>query len=599
MISILLRAMALLDAPLRRRFALTVPLSVVIMSLELMGFVGMAAAVQALAAPQLIDSRTASGVVGVLQDLAGARSATRFVALVGGLAVGMLILRGVAASALAWWQAGLVARAEAQLSSRLFRSFMAADFAFHLEHHSADLLRTVNSSVRSATSRVMQPGVTVVTEIFLVAGLAVALFVMEPVSALASLTVLGGSVATYLALARRAAHRAGVADERHAAIVHRIAQEGLSAVKVLTILGRRQEVADRFEASRIEHARATRGVFFVNVSMRYYLEAAVLVVAGVVTGTALLEGHEAGLASIGILLAGCMRLLPSVQRLMAAWNLIRVGAGSIDTLERDLALARAGVRPTPGAGVSLAFDHAIELRDVNVRYPAGQADALASVNLRIRRGASVGIVGRSGSGKTTLVDVLTGLLTPTSGDLCVDGVRVTGANLPAWQAQIGYVPQETTIVDDTVRRNVALGLRPAEIDDAAVRRALARAQLLDTVLALPDGLDTRLGERGVRMSHGQRQRIGIARALYHEPRVLVLDEATAALDTATEAEIVGMLEDLRGDLTLIVIAHRLSTVERSDTIVRVEDGRIVSVGMFRDVVAPGRPSMLVTGQGAL
>jgi ATP-binding cassette subfamily C protein len=236
----------------------------------------------------------------------------------------------------------------------------------------------------------------------------------------------------------------------------------------------------------------------------------------------------------------------------------------------------------------------IELREVTYRYPAAKTDTLRSISLRIPYGESVGIVGRSGSGKTTLVDVLTGLLTPSGGGVYVDGVEITKGRRAGWRAQIGYVPQETVIVDDTIRRNVALGLDVAEIDDDAVHRSLAQAQLLDTVLALPGGLEAHLGERGLRMSHGQRQRIGIARALYRQPRVLVLDEATAALDTITENQIAQTIEGLYGQLTVVVIAHRLSTVRRCSTLVRLDQGHIVAVGTFEEVVEPGHPTVMAS-----
>jgi ATP-binding cassette subfamily C protein len=581
------RAAALLDKRGRRDYALAIPCALVVMLLELAGFVALAAVVQVLASPGLLAKADPTGLVGVIQNVVHANSAMAFVATVGTVAVGLLLSRGVAACLLSWWQAGLMARAETALSSRLFRAYMSADYGFHLENHSADLIRTVTQSVRSLITRVLLPGFMIITDLTLIVGLAGALLVMQPLAAFASMSALCLAMAVYLLGVRRAARRIGVDDERLGARDQRLVQEGLGSVKVLTILGRRERVAERFEVMRDEHSQALRGLFFMTNLSRYYLEAAVLIVVVSVAAAAILEGREGSLASMGVLLAGSMRLLPSAQRLMTALNTVRVGMGSVDSVERDLAVARAvggGATSVTAPITALSFSDGIELRNLTYHYPASSIAALRRIDLKVAFGESVGIVGASGAGKTTLVDVLIGLLTPTRGGVYVDGVEVTRAHLPQWRAHIGYVPQDTVIVDDTVRRNVALGLDDDEIDDDAVRRALTQAQLWEAIQALPDGLDSTLGERGVRMSGGQRQRIGIARALYHQPKILVLDEATAALDTVTEDQIAATIEQLYGQVTIFSIAHRLSTVARCDIRVLLNAGQIEEIGTFEGIV---------------
>jgi ABC-type multidrug transport system fused ATPase/permease subunit len=217
----------------------------------------------------------------------------------------------------------------------------------------------------------------------------------------------------------------------------------------------------------------------------------------------------------------------------------------------------------------------IRLAGVSYAYPSAATRALDDLTLRIRKGESIGFVGPSGSGKSTLVDVVLGLLAPTAGQVLVDGENIQD-NLRAWQDQIGYVPQSIYLTDDTLRRNVAFGLANEAIDDAAVRRAIRAAQLEEFVASLPDGLETLVGERGIRLSGGQRQRIGIARALYHDPAVLVLDEATSALDTATESGVMQAVTALHGSKTILIVAHRLSTVAHCDRLCRLEQGRIVA-----------------------
>ena len=241
-------------------------------------------------------------------------------------------------------------------------------------------------------------------------------------------------------------------------------------------------------------------------------------------------------------------------------------------------------------GQPLAFKAKLIIEGVSFRYPSTDVQALRGVSLSIERCSSVGFIGASGSGKSTLMDIILGLLTPERGTVKVDGIDIQ-TNLRGWQSQIGYVPQSIVLTDDTLRRNVAFGLSTKQIDEAAVWRALRSAQLEQFVNDLPDGLDTLVGERGVRLSGGQRQRIGIARALYHDPPVLVLDEATSSLDAATERDFMDVVCALQGAKTVLIVAHRLSTVERCDCLYRLEEGRVVAAGspaslLAREKLAP-------------
>jgi ABC-type multidrug transport system fused ATPase/permease subunit len=252
----------------------------------------------------------------------------------------------------------------------------------------------------------------------------------------------------------------------------------------------------------------------------------------------------------------------------------------IRSVRDDFALAA----PDPLATVRRApFTTGLELRGVTFRYPTAPRPSLEEVSLVVRRGEAVGFVGPSGAGKSTLVDVILGLFVPDSGTVLVDGEDVH-ANLRNWQDQVGYVPQAIYLTDDTLRRNVAFGLADRRIHEAAVRRAIRLAQLEEFVDSLPAGLDTVVGERGVRLSGGQRQRIGIARALYHDPSVLVLDEATSSLDTPTEHGVMQSVQALQGTKTVIIVAHRLSTVEYCDRLYRIEAGRLTEQGTFAEVV---------------
>jgi ABC-type multidrug transport system fused ATPase/permease subunit len=294
---------------------------------------------------------------------------------------------------------------------------------------------------------------------------------------------------------------------------------------------------------------------------------------------------EALVPTVGLFAAAAFRLMPSVSKVLSSIQSLRYAQPVIDTLTTELSLLDRA-RP-PQNGGSLPFREELRLERLGYTYPDSPDAALKDINLSICHGASVGFVGGSGAGKSTLIDVILGLLTPTRGAVRVDG-RDIQTDLRGWQNQIGYVPQNIYLTDDTLRCNVAFGLSHDQIDEKAVWRALRAAQLEEFVNELPEGLDSFVGERGVRISGGQRQRIGIARALYHDPAVLVLDEATSSLDAATERSVMEAVNALHGMKTILIVAHRTSTVEHCDTIIRLGRGAVVEAGDPQTILMKSR-----------
>ena len=282
------------------------------------------------------------------------------------------------------------------------------------------------------------------------------------------------------------------------------------------------------------------------------------------------------LPTLGIFIAAAFRLIPSVSRIMYYFQHLRYTRPVVEVLFNEFRLVRNAMKPDV-ATAKLNFNSIIELKNLIFHYFNAKINALDGVSINIKKGESVGFIGPSGSGKSTLVDVILGLLTPEKGDITVDGQNIQ-KNLRGWQNQIGYVPQSIYLTDDTLRRNVAFGLPNNQIDDLAVARAIKASQLDEFVQSIPNKLETYVGERGIRLSGGQRQRIGIARALYHDPAVLVLDEATSSLDSTTERGVMQAISALRGSKTLIIVAHRLSTVEHCDQLYRLDQGKIVEEG---------------------
>lgn len=320
----------------------------------------------------------------------------------------------------------------------------------------------------------------------------------------------------------------------------------------------RQSVVNQFPKYVMEFA-----LFFV-------LSAALLYITRQPTSFA------AYLPTLAVLGLASYRLMPAVQQIYYSASQVSSYAHTFELLEKELADSEPVHISVPVVLSNLKFETALVFSNVCFHYPKANDVTLRSINLQINKGECVGICGKSGAGKSTLIDVLLGLLPPTSGSVLVDAVELRDEMLADWRSRIGYVPQDIFLIDDTVAQNIALGKVVTADDDEQVHRAAQLAQIHDFISALPEGYQTRVGDRGVRLSGGQRQRIALARALYHQPEILVLDEATSALDNETEAALIEAIESLHGTLTIIMIAHRLSTLRHCDYIIRLEDGRLAT-----------------------
>jgi ABC-type branched-subunit amino acid transport system ATPase component len=285
---------------------------------------------------------------------------------------------------------------------------------------------------------------------------------------------------------------------------------------------------------------------------------------------------------LGLFVIATWRFVQSVNAVVNLTNSIRYSQPAVESVYQEFEYIKSQQNIVK---TQIFFKDQVEMRNLTFNYPNTITPSLRDVNIVVRKGETVGFIGPSGAGKSTLVDVLLGLLPQTSGELLIDGVEMQEHNLE-WQSTIGYVSQAIYLTDDTVRRNVAFGIAEKDVDEVALERALKSAQLWDFVDGLPDKTDTIVGERGVRVSGGQRQRIGIARALYHEPQVLVLDEATSSLDIETETEVMSAIRALQGFKTILIVAHRLSTVHHCDRLYRIEDAQIVAEGSFKELTTP-------------
>jgi len=493
--------------------------------------------------------------------------------------VAVYLIKALYLAFLGWRQARFAFDGQVRLSQRLFAIYLRQPYTFHLQRNSAQLIQNALFEVDQFTFNVILPAMVVMAEGLVVLSLCTLLLIVEPLGALIVVLVVGAAAWVFHGVTGAWIARWGLERQLHQGLRILHLQQGLGGAKEVKLLGREKDFLERYDLHNIASARVGRRQVTIQQLPRLWLE--LLAVAGLATLVlsmlALGRNMAAIVPTLGLFAAAAFRLIPSMNRLLVAVQSLRYCLPVIDTLHDELGLGEPelssqGSQPFAPADRT-AFQTDIRLSDIVYSYPGAAAPALNGLSIRVRKGESVGFTGPSGSGKSTLVDVILGLLTPGGGRVEVDGQDIH-RNPRAWQDQIGYVPQSIYLTDDTLRRNVAFGLSDAQIDDAAVKRAITAAQLEEFVASLPDGLETLVGERGIRLSGGQRQRIGIARALYHDPAVLVLDEATSSLDGATERDVMKAVTALQGTKTILIVAHRLSTVAECGRLYRLEHGRV-------------------------
>ena len=483
----------------------------------------------------------------------------------------------------AWKQAGFVSGLQAEVSQRLFSTYLAQPWTFHLQRNSAQMIRNIFHEV-TQFSLVVQYCLTSITEAFVLVGVASLLLYFEPTGCLVVVAILGAATWFFQWVFRDRVIRWGEARQKHDGCRVQHVQQGLGAAKDVILSAREAAFESAYRRHNEQGAKVNQRLGALQQLPRLWYELIAVVGLVILASVLLLRGNGAKqlVPTLGLFAASAFRLLPSANRMLSSLQGLRFALPSVKELSSELALE---CRPRlPRKATRGVVREAIAVNGVTFRYPESSSFAIEDVSFTCRTGTSTGIIGGSGAGKSTLVDGILGLLTPTRGAIFVDGHDIHD-DIRWWQGQIGYVPQSIFLIDDTICRNIALGVPDDEIDNAAVQRALVAAQLHEFVATLPAGIETFVGERGVRLSGGQRQRIGIARALYLDPPVLVLDEATSSLDVETEAEVMAAVNRLHGQKTMIIVAHRLSTVSACDQLIRLDGGRVVGRGSPMEVMS--------------
>ena len=574
-------------APSERKSAIFLMGMILVMAfLDMLGVASILPFMAVLANPELVETNSVLSAGFTLSGHIGIYSPEQFLLALGFLVLVLLVLSLAFKALTVYAQTRFALMREYTIGKRLVERYLHQSYGWFFNRHSADLGKNILSEVSTVIHSGMIPLMTLIAQGAVALALLIMLIIVDPLLASGVSLVLGLSYAAIFVLVSGLLKRLGQArinanNERYTAV-----SEAFSAVKEVKVRGLEQVYIQRFAKPAEIFAKGQATARVIAQLPRFALEG--IAFGGMLLLILFLMAKSGSFASalpiITLYAFAGYRLMPALQQIYGAFTQLRFAGPALDALHNDL----SSLQPTnaqQGQIEPLPLNQAITLNQVSYRYPNASQPVLKGIDVTIRARSKVGFVGATGSGKTTAVDVILGLLEPQQGALKIDDQLITVANRRQWQRTIGYVPQHIYLADDSVAANIGFGVDAKDIDLQAVERAAKIANLHEFVVNdLPHGYATTVGERGVRLSGGQRQRIGIARALYHNPQVLILDEATSALDSLTEQAVMEAVNNLGKDITIILIAHRLSTVRKCDKIYLLERGEIKAQGTFEYLI---------------
>jgi ATP-binding cassette subfamily C protein len=587
MISQLRKCLAFLSPGMRWRWAMLIPLAIIAAMMEGLGAAAVFFLIKIVSDPSRLPDLPVVSSLFLRLPWHGEKAVVEI--LITAVALFYLAKNGLLGFVV-YAQRTLVTESQAALARRMLQGYLALPYALHLRRNSAEMIRNIIDSAPRVFERVLLPAVGILTEGLVILGVVAVLMATAPWPTVVAGGILFLFLAALLRLTRRHVSRWGTQEQRLRKETLQSVQQSLGGLKEIRVMGRERFFYERFSDLERALARITclheTFASFPRLLMETTFVLGMLLILSI---TARGGAGEDAVPLLGLCAYGGFRILPSINRILLHWNGIRFGAAVVDHLYDDMMLfeRHRGDRSRSSGGEARPFTGSIVLDGVQYVYDGSDSPALKDISLTVHRGESIGIVGPTGGGKSTLINIILGLLRPSRGRVTVDG-RDIFASLGLWQQKIGYVPQEIYLIDDSLRRNIAFGLSDEGIEEQKVRAAVGLAQLEEFLASLPLGLDTMTGERGVRLSGGERQRVAIARALYHDPELLIFDEATSALDNQTERELSRAIEALQGEKTLILIAHRLSTVRQCGRLIFLRNGRIEGEGTFGQLLESNR-----------
>ncbi len=470
-----------------------------------------------------------------------------------------------------------------KMGARMINCYMHKPYTFHLQRNTAEIIRNINGDVGGAFT-VISSIFSLISDVLIVLALVIYLLAVDLAMTLGVMGALAVCSAVYFLFVRKAIRNMGQKNRKVTARMYKAIQQAMGGIKEVKIMGREKYFADVYKEAGIESVRLSRRYSVVSAIPGRLIETLCMCAILGILALKIASGENLSevVPSLSAFAVAAIRLLPRANGINNCINSITYSMPSLEALYEDLVgsdreeaerLREAEEKKRQKKTVMRGEEQDIFVRNVTYTYPNKNEPVLHDISLTIAHGSAVGIVGVTGAGKTTLVDLILGLLKPDSGTICYGALDIH-EDYTQWQKHVGYIPQNIYLVDDTIRSNVALGVASEKIDDEAVWKALENAQLADFVRTLENGLDTIVGERGVRISGGQRQRIGIARALYYDPEILFFDEATSSLDSETESAVMESINALGSRKTMIIVAHRLTTLRGCDKIFCVDEAGV-------------------------
>ena len=586
MLKVIKQLFSLLTDKQLKQFYILQVLVVVMAFTELLGIASIAPFMALVGDISILETNT---VFSEIYQFSGLNNPTDFLFYSGFFVLIMLTVSTIVSMFTIWKLSIFGARIGTEIADLLYTYYMQQSWQFHASSSSAQLTKQVSTEAARISIGIMQPLVQMNAKIVLAAFISISIVIYDPLIAILGLVIFSLAYFLLYSLVREKLAANGDKLSEISTERFRLMNEGFGGIKDVLLLDRSHDFIESFQNSGKVFARAQGTNIAISQVPRYFIE---LIAFGAMISLVLLliKLHAGNLGEVLPILAvyalAAFKLLPALQQIYSSVSQIKGNIAAFEAVKEDLErafnsqkLINSGSSPIP-----IYLRKSIVLKDIEFSYPGKHRVAINGVNMNIPVNSVIGLVGSSGSGKSTLIDLLLGLLTPQQGSLYIDDTRITATNKRAWQDLLGFVPQSIFLSEGTIAENIAFGIPKKDIALNKVNRALILANLSELVAQLPDGINTKVGERGVQLSGGQRQRIGIARALYHEAEVLVFDEATSALDGITEKIVMDAIHEFSGQKTIIMIAHRLKTVEKCDLIYFMEQGKIIDYGTYQELV---------------